>query len=198
MWDQRFDRDDYLYGTEPSQFLVAQTDLLRPGLRALAVADGEGRNAVYLAERGLAVTAMDSSRVALAKARTLATARAVEVDFQHADLQHWHWAPEAYDLVAAIFIQFAEPALRSAIFAGMQETLAPGGLLLLHGFTPAQLAYGTGGPPCAELLYTPELLWDAFAELEILRLEAYELELQEGTGHAGPAALIDLVARKPF
>ncbi|KAA6183470.1 class I SAM-dependent methyltransferase [Thiohalocapsa marina] len=198
MWDQRFDREDYLYGTEPSQFLVAQSEWLHPGQRALAIAEGEGRNAVYLAERGLQVTAVDSSRIALAKARTLAENRAVQVDFRHSDLQHWHWAPAAYDLVTAIFIQFAEPALRSAIFAGMQQTLAPGGLLLLHGFTPAQLAYGTGGPPCAELLYTPELLQEAFADLEILRLESYEQTLQEGVGHAGPAALIDLVARKPL
>ncbi len=198
MWDQRFDRDDYFYGTEPSQFLIAQSELLQPGLRALVLAEGEGRNAVYLAERGLKVTAMDSSRVALAKARKLAAERAVEVDFQDADLAQWHWEPEAYDLVAAIFIQFAEPELRAAIFAGMQHTLAPGGVLLLHGFTPAQLAYGSGGPPCAEQLYTPDMLRDAFAGLEILRLEEYELELQEGTGHAGRAALIDLVARKPL
>lgn len=198
MWDQRFDRDDYFYGTEPSQFLAAQSDLLRPGLRALVIAEGEGRNAVYLAEQGLKVKAVDSSRVALAKAQRLAAERAVEVDFQYADLEHWHWEPEAYDLVAAIFIQFANPALRAAIFAGMQHTLAPGGVLLLHGFTPAQLAYSSGGPPCAELLYTPELLRDAFVGMEILRLEDYELELQEGSGHAGHAAVIDLVARKPL
>ncbi len=86
-------------------------------------------------------------------------------------------------------------ALRADIFAGMQHSLAPGGILLLHGFTPAQLAYGSGGPPCAELLYTPDLLRDAFAGMEILRLEEYELELQEGSGHTGRAALIDLVAR---
>lgn len=198
MWDQRFDRDDYFYGTEPSQFLVAQAGRLQPGLRALAVAEGEGRNAVYLAERGLKVTAIDSSRVGLAKAQRLAAERAVHVDVQHADLGQWRWHPEAYDLVVAIFIQFAAPALRATIFAGMQQTLAPGGLLLLHGFTPAQLAYGSGGPPCAEQLYTPELLRDAFAGMEILRLEAYELDLKEGSGHVGQAALIDLVAHKPL
>jgi SAM-dependent methyltransferase len=198
MWDQRFDRSDYLYGTEPSQFLVAQRDLIRPGQRALVIAEGEGRNAVYLAEQGLEVTAMDSSPVALAKARKLAAERAVEVDFRDADLADWHWDPAAYDLVAAIFIQFADPALRADIFAGMQRTLAPGGLLLLHGFTPAQLAYASGGPPCAELLYTPGLLREHFAGMEIVRLEDYELELQEGSGHSGRAALIDLVARKPL
>jgi cyclopropane fatty-acyl-phospholipid synthase-like methyltransferase len=196
MWDQRFDRDDYLYGTQPSQFLVAQANRLQPGQRALVIAEGEGRNAVYLAERGLEVTAMDSSRVALAKAERLAAEREVAVDFQFADLVHWHWEPAAYDVVVAIFIQFADPALRADIFAGMQHSLAPGGLLLLHGFTPSQLAYGTGGPPCAELLYTPDLLRDAFAEMEILRLADYELELDEASGHAGRAALIDLVARK--
>ncbi len=150
MLDQRFDRDDYFYGTEPSHFLVAQRDRLRPGQRALVVAEGEGRNAVYLAEQGLAVTALDSSRVALAKAQRLAAERGVEVDFRDADLAHWPWEPEA-----------------------------------------------CGGPPCAELLYTPELLREAFAEMEILQLEEYERELQEGSGHAGQAALIDLVARLP-
>lgn len=135
--------------------------------------------------------------MALPKAQRLAAERGVEVDFRYADLAHWQWEPDAYDLVVAIFIQFADPALRAAIFAGMQQTLSPGGLLLLHGFTPAQLTYGTGGPPCAELLYTPELLRNAFAKMEILQLDEYELELQEGSGHAGQAALIDLVARLP-
>ncbi|MBK5971168.1 MULTISPECIES: SAM-dependent methyltransferase [Thiorhodovibrio] len=198
MWDQRFDREDYLYGTEPSQFLAAQTERLRPGQRALVVADGEGRHAVHLATLGLEVTAMDSSGVALTKARKLAAASGVAVDFHQADLRDWTWAPARYDVVVAIFIQFAEPALRAAIFAGIQRTLAPGGLLLLHGFTPAQLAFHSGGPPCAELLYTPELLRAAFAELEILRLGEYQSELREGTGHVGQAALIDLVARKPL
>jgi SAM-dependent methyltransferase len=198
MWDQRFDREDYLYGTEPSQFLAAQAERLRPGQRALVVADGEGRHAVHLATLGLEVTAMDSSEVAPAKARKLAAARGVAVDFHQADLREWPWAPARYDVVVAIFIQFAEPALRAAIFAGMQRTLAPGGLLLLHGFTPAQLAFHSGGPPCAELLYTPELLRAAFAELEILRLEEYQSELREGTGHVGQAALIDLVALRPL
>jgi cyclopropane fatty-acyl-phospholipid synthase-like methyltransferase len=197
MWDQRFDGEDYYYGTEPSQFLLAQADRLRPGQRALVVADGEGRHAVHLAERGLEVTAMDSSGVALAKARRLAAQRGVTVDFHHSDLRHWRWTPARYDVVLAVFIQFAEPEFRAAIFAGMQTTLAPGGLLLLHGFTPAQLAYRSGGPPCAELLYTPELLRDAFTGLEMLRLAEYEADLQEGTGHVGRAALIDLVARRP-
>ncbi|MBK1649023.1 SAM-dependent methyltransferase [Rhabdochromatium marinum] len=196
MWDQRFDQEDYLYGTEPSQFLAAQAQRLHPGQRALVVADGEGRHAVHLATLGLEVTAMDSSGVALAKARKLAAARGVAVDFHQADLHDWPWTPAHYEVVVAIFIQFADPELRAAIFAGMQRTLAPGGLLLLHGFTPAQLAFRSGGPPCAELLYTPELLRDAFAGLEILRLEEYQTELREGTGHVGQAALIDLVARQ--
>lgn len=198
MWDQRFDREDYLYGTEPSQFLRAQRNRLSPGQRVLVVADGEGRHAVHLAEQGLEVTAMDSSGVALAKAHRLAAERGVRVHFHQADLRDWTWTPARYDVVVAVFIQFAEPELRASIFAGMQRTLAPGGLLLLHGFTPAQLAYHSGGPPCAELLYTPELLRQAFAALEILRLEEYLGELQEGPGHVGQAALIDLVARRPL
>lgn len=198
MWDQRYDREDYLFGTEPSRFLRAEADRLTPGLKALAVADGEGRNSVFMAERGLRVIAMDSSPVGLAKARRLAAERGVEVDFREADLRAWDWEPAAFDLVAAIFIQFAEPAFRDAIFAGMVRTLKPGGLLLLHGYTPEQIAHGTGGPRAVENLYTEEMLRAAFSSLEILRLESYEAEIREGEGHAGLSALVDLVARKPL
>lgn len=196
MWDQMFDKDDFVYGTQPSQFMVAQQDWLRAGQTALAIADGEGRNSVFMAEKGLQVTAMDSSQVGIAKAKKLAENRSVDVDFQHIDLREWDWQADRYDLVAAVFIQFAGPNFRSEIFAGMVKTLKPGGILLLHGYTPKQVSYGTGGPPVPELMYTQEMLANAFSETEILRLEEYETELQEGEGHSGMSALIDLVARK--
>ncbi len=197
MWDQKFDQPDYVYGTEPSQFLRNRAEWLEPGMRALAIADGEGRNSVFLAEQGCDVTAMDSSAVGLAKARRLAAARDVSIAFQHADLRDWAWAPAQYDLVAAIFIQFADPVFRSEIFAGIRQTLRPGGLLLLHGYTPKQIAYGTGGPPLAELLYTREMLRTAFDGMELIDLVEYDADLDEGPGHSGRSALIDLVARRP-
>lgn len=197
MWDERFDRPDYLFGTEPAAFLCTQAHLLEPGARALAVADGEGRNSVFLAERGLAVTAMDASPVGVEKARRLAAARGVEVDFRVADIANWDWSAESYDIVAAIFIQFAGPDLRTRIFAGLRKAVRPGGLLMLHGYRPEQLAYGTGGPPHAENMYTETMLREAFGDWQILRLAAHDTEIVEGEGHAGMSALIDLVARRP-
>lgn len=197
MWDERYAGSDYLFGTEPSIFLRRHAGLLEPGASVLAVADGEGRNSVFMAEKGLKVTAMDSSGVGLEKARKLAAARGVEVDFRLADLKTWDWAEAAYDVVAAIFIQFADPAFRAQIFDGIERTLKPGGLLLLHGYTPRQLVHRTGGPSAEENLYTREMLAERFAGWEMLRLAEYEEALDEGPGHSGMSALVDLIARRP-
>ncbi|MBY4891902.1 methyltransferase domain-containing protein [Rhodobacteraceae bacterium N5(2021)] len=197
MWDKRYEAQDYVFGTEPSQFLKQHAALLEAGSTGLAVADGEGRNSVFMAECGLEVTAMDSSAVGQDKARRLAEARGVSVDFQLADLATWDWSPAQYDVVAAIFIQFADPAFRDAIFDGIERTLKPGGLLLLHGYSPRQLAHGTGGPGVAENLYEPDMLAARFSDWEVLRLAEYEETLDEGTGHSGKSALVDLIARRP-
>jgi cyclopropane fatty-acyl-phospholipid synthase-like methyltransferase len=169
---------------------------LTPGSSVLAVADGEGRNSVFLAEHGLHVTAMDISPVGAAKARRLATERGVSVDVRVADILEWEWVPEAYDAVVAVFIQFLDPQQRSTVFDGMQRTLRPGGRLLLHGYRPEQVKNGTGGPPIPEHLYSEALLIDAFADLEIEHLESYDTTIEEGTGHRGAAAPIDLIATK--
>lgn len=197
MWDERYAIDDYLFGTEPAEFLRAHADGLEPGQRALVIADGEGRNSVFLAERGLEVTAMDGSSVAVEKARRLAADRGVEVDLHVADLLRWPWDPGAFDVVVGIFFQFLEPDDRADVFAGMQRTLRPGGRVLLHGYRPEQVAYGTGGGPRPELKYTEELLREAFADLTIERLVGYDTTIEEGSGHVGMSALIDLIATKP-
>lgn len=198
MWDERYaGAKGYLFGTEPADFLTANAAFLNPGARALAVADGEGRNSVWLAGQGLFVTAMEKSPVAIEKARALALARGVEVDFREADIADWDWTPNAHDLVVAVFIQFMGPGLRDRVFAGMKRTLKPGGVLMLHGYTPRQLDYGTGGPRQVENLYTEELLADRFGDFAIERLAAYDAEVDEGEGHSGRSALIDLIARKP-
>jgi len=196
-WDERYSTPDYLFGTEPNAFLASQADLLVPGQSALAVADGEGRNGVWLASKGLTVTAFDASAVGLHKAKRLAAENGVNVDYRLASIEDWTWTENRFDVVVAIFIQFAPPELREKIFAGIKQCLKPGGLLLLQGYTPKQLEYGTGGPPTGENLYTRRLLEDAFAGFEIMRLEEYDSEIREGSGHSGMSALIDLVARKP-
>lgn len=196
-WDSRFAAPGYLFGTEPNSFLASHTARLPRQGTALAVADGEGRNGVWLAQHGLAVTSIDFSPVALAKAQRLAAERGVTLRTEQTDLAQWPWPVAAYDVIVAIFIQFAGPALRQAIFAGIRQALKPGGWLLLQGYRPEQLRYGTGGPSAAENLYTRALLEAAFGDWQILELREHDSAIREGSGHDGMSALIDLVARRP-
>ena len=197
MWDERYSQEEYLFGTEPAAFLTGQRDYLRPGSTALALADGEGRNSVFMAEQGVTVTALDGSTVGVAKARRLAEERGAAVDFHVADILNWDWTPAAYDLVVAIFIQFLAPHDRVHVFEGMKQTLRPGGVILLHGYRPKQVEYATGGPPDPNYMYTEELLTRSFGDLSIVRLVSYDAVIEEGSGHVGTSALIDLVATKP-
>lgn len=196
-WDARYDRPDYLFGEEPNAFLKSQLHRIKLHKNALAVADGEGRNGVWLAQQGLSVTSIDASSVALRKAEDLAARREVSITTRLVDMNDFQWPAAAYDLVVAIFIQFADPQLRDDMFAGMIRTLAPGGTLLMQGYRREQLAYGTGGPRDADHLYTEEMLRDAFDSLEIVELNSYDAEIRDGPAHDGMSALIDLVARKP-
>ena len=170
--------------------------MLPPGGSALCVADGEGRNSVWLAAQGLEVTAFDFSPVAVEKARRLAAARGVQVRYEVAGVYDWAWPQAAYDVVAAIFVQFADPPMREFMFGRMAGALKPGGLLLVEGYTPKQLEYRTGGPSRLENLYTEAMLREAFKDMQILELAEYEAQLGEGAGHAGRSAVVDLVARK--
>ncbi|MDE3211422.1 MAG: class I SAM-dependent methyltransferase [Pseudomonadota bacterium] len=197
LWDERYRTDGFLFGTAPNAFLAAQRGRLPSHGLALAVADGEGRNGVWLAEQGLDVLAVDASPVGLAKGQQWAAERGVTLRQELADLAHWDFGVDRFDVIAAIFIQFADPALRARLFAGMQSALKPGGLLLLEGYRPEQLDYGTGGPSAVENLYTEALLRGAFGAMQIEQLLAYDAEIHEGVGHKGMSALIDLVARKP-
>lgn len=195
-WNARFTGEDYYFGRAPNRFLAEHRGLLPKTGRALAVADGEGRNGVWLAEQGLDVLSIDFSPAAQAKARRLAAERKVPLRTEEVDLAAWQWPAASFDVVAAIFIQFAGPDLRARIFAGIKRALRPSGLLLLQGYRPKQLEYRTGGPPLVENLYTEELLRSSFADLSVIELRSHDDAIQEGTGHDGMSALIDLVARK--
>ena len=189
--------DDYLFGTAPNRFLASQVEQFGAGMSVLSVADGEGRNAVWLAEQGCQVTATEISPVALEKAAKLARGRNVVVDFVEADILNWDWPQDAFDAVVGIFIQFATPAERPRQLAGMKQAVKPGGLLFLQGYTPKQLEYRTGGPSALENLYTAEMLRESFADWNIVLLREHEDVITEGSAHIGRSALIDLVARKP-
>lgn len=195
-WQQRFGEPGYLFGTEPNAFLKSQAALLRKGERALALADGEGRNGVFMAEQGLDVLSLDFSPVAQEKARNLAASRGVALRVEQADIVNWDYPADTYDVVAGIFFQFAAPPERAKIFAGIKRTLKPGGLLLIEGYRPKQLEYKTGGPSRVENLYTRETLEAAFGDFTALDIREYDSVINEGAGHGGMSALIDLVGRK--
>ncbi len=196
IWDERYAGDDYHFGTEPNAFLKSQHKLLKPGMRCLAVADGEGRNGVWLAEQGLQVVSLDSSPVAVAKAVKLAQERGVQLKFEVADLLSRDCGESCYDVVVAIFIQFASPEQRTQLFAHLKRALKPGGLFLLQGYTPRQLDFRTGGPSQADNLYSEPMLRAAFADMDILHLSGHVSFISEGSGHYGVSALLDVVARK--
>jgi SAM-dependent methyltransferase len=195
-WEKRFAAPEYVFGTEPNAFLKSQASVLPKTGKALAIADGEGRNGVWLAEQGLDVLSVDFSPTAQAKAQELARRRGVALRTLQADIIAWDWPSAEFDVVAAIFFQFATPPERARIFAGIRKALKPGGLLLLEGYGPKQLEYKTGGPSELENLYTEELLRVEFAGFSEIAIEAHDSMISEGTRHVGMAALIDLVARK--
>jgi len=195
-WQGRYAAQGYLFGTAPNAFLKAQAALLPKQGTALAIADGEGRNGVFLAEQGLDVLSVDFSPLAQEKVRALARERGVALKVEQADMTRWTWAPEAFDVVAAIFVQFADPAQRAAMFDGIKRTLKPGGLLLLEGYGLKQLEYGTGGPRARDHLYTRELLEQAFGDFASLDIREHDTAIEEGKHHVGMSALIDLVGRK--
>ena len=195
-WNSRFQESAYLFGAEPNAYLRRHAGLWQPGQRVLSVADGEGRNSVWLARQGMNVDAFDISEVGVSKARKLAEAAGVSVGFDVSDCDRWWWPMESYDGVAAIFVQFADPPMRQRLFTKMIDCLKPGGILVLQGYTPQQLSYKTGGPSQLSHLYTEAMLRDAFAGMEIVELLEYEDDLSEGTHHCGRSALVGLVARK--
>jgi SAM-dependent methyltransferase len=194
-WDERFSEAGYFYGTEPNDFLRSVAERL-PGDRILCLAEGEGRNAVFLAGRGAQVTAVDASAPGLAKARALAAERGVAVETVQADLDSWPIVPGAWDAVVAIFCHLP-PEIRGEVHRRAVAGLRPGGAFVLEAYTPGQLRYETGGPRVEELLMR---LADVRAELAGLELEiAREIErdVLEGRGHTGRSAVVQVFGRKP-
>lgn len=195
-WDERYDRADFAYGTEPNAFLVGQRWRLERGMAVLAVADGEGRNGVWLAQQGMKVTSVDGSAVGLRKALGLALTRGVILRTICADLVDWDWPQGTYDAVASVFLHLP-PEHRAAVHRAMLAAVRPGGLVLMEAFAPAQLAHASGGPRDAAMLYDAALLRADFAGAEILELQETETDLDEGPLHQGKAATVRLVARRP-
>lgn len=196
-WDERFCAADFVYGTSPSLFLQKHANLVRPGLRVLVPADGEGRNGVWLAAQGADVLSVDFSSAGLAKAAALARARGVTLRTLQADLAQWTPPAESFDLIVCVYLHL--PAtIRFRVHAGFARALAPGGHLILEGFGVGQMAYASGGPRDASMLFTPDRLRADFADLEALECVEEVVELDEGPFHRGLGALVRFLGRKPL
>lgn len=194
-WDARYAGVDYVYGTGPNDFLAAQSARLPAGGRILCLAEGEGRNAVWLARQGFQVTAVDSSSVGLEKAQQLAQTHGVSIVTDCADLASFTIAPGAWDGIVSIFCHLP-PALRATVHRACVAGLAPGGVLLLEGYTPRQLGWGTGGPPQLELLMEPEDLRRELVGLQLELLHEIERTVVEGNGHTGTGAVVQVLGIK--
>lgn len=194
MWDQKYDEEHYVYGKEPNDFLAEQVGHLPKG-RILCLADGEGRNSVFLAEQGYDVTAVDSSTVGIRKAKALAEEKGVNVSFLLRDLAEFDMGHETWDGVVSIFGHLPPP-LRKTVHAAVVKGLKPGGVVLLEAYTPDQLKHRTGGPPVAEMMMTEDSVKSEFAGLSFVHCEEKEREVIEGVGHHGMAAVVQLIAKK--
>jgi len=194
-WDERYSGGEFQFGTAPNEYLRAQAWRFRPGMATLALGDGEGRNGIWLAKLGLAVTSLDWSAVAVAKALGFAASRGVALDARQADVTQWDWPEARFDLIAWIYLHLP-PADRAIATAGAIRSLKPGGLLVLECFSPAQEGRRSGGPKLPALLWDRAIIEREFAGLEVLELTEGAVRLDEGPRHQGLAEVVRGVLRK--
>lgn len=195
MWDQRYASTEYVYGTEPNDFLREAVGQLPVG-DVLCLADGEGRNGVWLAGQGFRVTSVDASMVGLGKTRALAESRGVSLTTVHADLAEFDLGAGRWEAVVSIFCHLPPP-LRRDVHARVVAALKPGGVLLLEAYHPEQLNFATGGPPVADLMMRLADLRAELPGLEVLHAVETERDVIEGAGHWGRGAVVQFIARKP-
>ncbi len=194
MWNERYSSKEYAYGTEPNTFLTANFQHLPKG-RVLSLAEGEGRNAVFLAQQGYAVTAVDGSQVGLDKAQVLAEARGVKLECICADLADFELGVSAWDAIVSIFCPLP-PAIRQALYRKVFAALKPGGVFLLEAYTPEQIIHGTGGGKSVELMQTAASLRAELPGLDFVHLLELEREVVEGTFHTGLGAVVQAIGIK--
>jgi SAM-dependent methyltransferase len=193
-WDELFAEAGYFYGTEPNDFLREVADRIPTG-RTLCLAEGEGRNAAFLAARGAVVTAVDASAAGLEKTKALAAARGVQVETVHADLATWQIEPGSWDAVVAVFCHLP-PEIRGVVHRRAVTGLRPGGAFVLEAYTPDQLRYDTGGPRVEELLMRLADLRAELSELDFEVAREIERDIHEGRGHTGRSAVVQVLGHK--
>lgn len=194
-WDEKYGAPGHYYGTEPNSFLREHHAVMPAGGRVLCLAEGEGRNAVFLAQQGYQVVAVDQSPVGLRKAETLAAERGVRIETIVADLAVYRIEPGRWDGIVSIWCHLPQP-LRTDVHRQVVAGLGSGGVFLLEAYTPAQLSYGTGGPKSIDLLPTLAELRIELDGLDLVHAVECEREVHEGQGHFGLSAVVDIVAIK--
>jgi len=194
MWDEEYNVEHYVYGIEPNIFLAENVRVIPKG-NVLSLAEGEGRNAVFLAKQGYTVTAVDVSSVGLAKAKKLAEENNVSINFVHADLEQYDMGQEKWDGIVSIFCHFPKEARRklySKVISGLKDN----GVFLLEAYTPSQLLHGTGGPPSEDMLVSKEKLTEELKGLNFNHLIELERAVLEGTNHTGIGSVLQFIGSK--
>jgi SAM-dependent methyltransferase len=194
MWDERYSTEEYAYGTNPNEFLAENVNHIPKG-KVLSLAEGEGRNAVFLAKQGYSVTAVDASIVGLSKARKLAEENGVVVEFIHADLADYDLGENKWDGIVSIFCPLPS-SLRKQLYKKVEAGLKPNGVFLLEAYTPAQLKHGTGGGTSADVMQSKESLRVELTGLKFKHLIELERDVREGTYHTGIGAVVQAIASK--
>ena len=195
MWNERYSTEEYVYGTMPNDFLFETSRFIK-GPDVLCLAEGEGRNAVYLAREGFDVFAVDASAVGLEKAENLADESYVNINTQVADLADYEITPNGWDGIVSIFCHLP-PAIRKALHRKVVAGLKPGGVFILEAYRPKQLTFKTGGPPETSLMMSLDELKDELAGLEFYHDAELDRNVSEGRLHTGMGAVVQLVAIKP-
>jgi 2-polyprenyl-3-methyl-5-hydroxy-6-metoxy-1,4-benzoquinol methylase len=194
-WDERYASDAFFYGTEPNDFLASSAHHVVSGGKVLCLAEGEGRNAVWLARQGYDVTGVDGSSVGLEKAQALAREHGVNITTITADLADFDMGDQQWDAIVSIWCHLP-PALRQDVHRRVMQALKPGGTLILESYTPRQLEYKTGGPPVAEMMMSEEILRKELCQLDFVHLAETEREIHEGPGHNGLSAVVQCIAKR--
>ena len=191
MWDERYSTDVYIYGTQPNGFLSSKFHALPKG-KILSLAEGEGRNAVFLAKQGYSVTAVDSSSIGLRKAQKLAEDNGVVIECVHADLTEFEFGENCWDGIISIFCPLPSE-LRADVYKKVESSLRPGGVFLTESYTPRQIEYGTGGGNCIDTMQSKESLARELKNLHFSHLVEVEREVIEGIYHTGMASVVQAI-----
>lgn len=195
-WDERYQTEEYVFGTEPNEFIARIEPYLPSAGKALDLATGEGRNGIFLAQHGLDVEGVDMSAKGLEKAQSLADEKGVRFHTRLADITAMEWPSEYYEIVTSVFCHFAEPT-RTQTMQKIVSTLKPGGLFAGVFYHPDQIGYGTGGPSDLAMLGTLTEMQQALSGLEWVIAEHEVREINEGIRHRGMSSFICLLGRKP-